>query len=152
MTSILVASISGAVGSVAFAVLYHVKPRHLFVALLGGLITTFLMVALADLGNLISNSIAAFIGALFCFVMARYRKAPFTVFMIPSLFPLVPGRALYYSMVAFLEHDNELFITNIVASIEIALGIAIGIMLANIFNTSFLMEKKKIVKRVERKE
>jgi len=149
MTNIWVASIAGAVGSAAFAVLYHVKPRHLPVALFGGFITTLIMFALGNLGNLISNSAAAFVGALFCFVMSRCRKAPFTVFMIPSLFPLVPGRALYYSMVAFLDHDNQLFVVNIVASVEIALGIAIGIMLASIFNTSFLLEKRKIEKRIK---
>lgn len=153
MTNIWIVSLAGGIGAAAFGLLYHLKPRHLPYAFVGGFITTLIMMAGTEsfgLGNLFSNFAASFVGALLCIFLARNKKAPFTVFMIPSLFPLVPGRALYYSMVGFMTHDSNLFNDNIVAAIEIAFGIAIGIMLANIFNGFYMKEKKK-VKRVKLK-
>jgi len=147
MTNILILSASGGIGSAAFGLLYRLKPKHLPVAFTGGFITTFVMfgcpMVLVD-SNLISNMLAALLGALFCYKMSYSKKAPFTVFMVPSLFPLVPGRALYFSMVGFIEHNKVLFVKNIMAATEIALGISVGIMLASIFNTYFQKEKKKL--------
>lgn len=152
MTNIWIVSFAGGVGAAAFGLLYHVKPKHLPYAMIGGFITTLIMMAgteTYELGNLISNFAASFFGALFCIFLSRHKKAPFTVFMIPSLFPLVPGRALYYSMVGFMEHNKELFINNIVSAVEIAFGIAIGIMLANIFNGFYLKGRKKVENRIK---
>ncbi len=152
MTNIWFVSVAGGIGAASFGLLYHLKPKHLPCALICGFITTLIMMAgteTYEFGNLISNFAASFCGALLCIFLSRYKKAPFTVFMVPSLFPLVPGRALYYSMVGFMTHDKELFIDNIVASVEIAFGIAIGIMLANIFNVFKKKEKKKVEKKTK---
>ena len=152
MTNIWLVSFAGGIGAISFGLLYHLKPKHLPYALICGFITTLIMMAgteTYEFGNLISNFAASFCGALLCIFLSRYKKAPFTVFMVPSLFPLVPGRALYYSMVGFMTHDKELFIDNIVASVEIAFGIAIGIMLANVFNVFYLKEKKKVEKKTK---
>lgn len=39
--------------------------------------------------------------------MARVRKAPANIFMIPGIIPLLPGGALYYTMSALIGGDMD---------------------------------------------
>lgn len=147
MMNILILSLSGGVGAAMFGLIYHIKPRHLPFTFVGGMLITFVMLVgmlLSGDNNFVSNLLAGFVGSLYCFFMARYRKAPFTVFMVPLLFPLVPGRALFYSMVGFMEHNKKMFLDNIATATEIALGIAIGTMIASLTYNLVWKEKKRI--------
>lgn len=143
MVEILSTSLAAALGTVAFGIIYHVHPRHLIFAFLGGLLTTVaLMLSLKwfDGNNLLSNCFAAFIGGIYCTLCAYKRQAPVTVFMIPSLFPLVPGRALYYSMSALVLHTGA-FVKNFTTAAEISFGIAVGIMFSNVICNTIIARK-----------
>ena len=141
MTEMLIICLSGAVGAITFGVLYHVNPRHLLLAFMGGLLTTTTLVLCMEWcggNNIISNAAAAFIGGVFSTWCAHKRHAPVPVFMIPSLFPLVPGRALYYSMSALVLHESAQFASNFLAAAEISFGIAVGMLFAGVFCDVFL--------------
>lgn len=153
MSDFLTLVIACGFGSAAFGVLFRVKPKHLIFTFLGGMLTTsILLVCLSAFegNNLLSNMVSSFFGTLYCILCAHWRKAPFTVFIVPSLFPLVPGKALYYTMVGFFEHDKSVFVENVVCATEIALGIAIGIMIGNIFNTIIRSRTRKVFDGVGR--
>ncbi|MGN0032322.1 MAG: threonine/serine exporter family protein [Candidatus Limimorpha sp.] len=153
MTNFWTLVIACGFGSTAFGVIFRVKPKHLFFIFIGGMLTTsMLLICLSyfDGNNLVANMVSSFFGTLYCILCAHWRKAPFTVFIVPSLFPLVPGKALYYTMVGFFEHDKSVFIENIVNATEIALGIAIGIMIGNIFNTIIKNRTRKVVDGIGR--
>ena len=65
--------------------------------------------------------------SMYCEIMARALKTPTTVFMIPSLLPLVPGSRLYYTMFYLFSGDQTLFMENMLAAVKICTGIAMAI-------------------------
>jgi len=146
MKGILLATAAGMVGTFAFAVIYHVKGRHLFYTLIGGGVTTVILMsllALTDGHNLLSNIAAAFAGGVYCMVCAYCRKAPSTVFLIPTLFPLVPGRNLYFAMIALVRHSRIQFVDNFAAAVEISFGIAVGVLLSSLFDIFVLQRCRR---------
>jgi uncharacterized membrane protein YjjB (DUF3815 family) len=58
--------------------------------------------------------------------MARARKAPTSVFLIPSVIPTVPGSNLYYFMQNLIHANSSEAISNLVTALSVALGIAGG--------------------------
>ena len=50
----------------------------------------------------LSCMVAASLTALYAEFMARWKKAPATIFLIPSVLPLIPGSNLYYMMSAIV--------------------------------------------------
>lgn len=147
MSNILVVSIFGGLGSMAFALLYHIKARHLFFAGLGGMLTTFVCLSVMELldgHHIAANLIAAFVGGVYSAICAYCRKAPSVLFLIPSLFVLVPGRSLYYSMMSFMHHNMDVFVSNIVTVVEISLGIAMGVMLSSMVGDVFFRRRSRL--------
>ena len=59
-------------------------------------------------------------------------KAPATVFLIPSIIPLVPGGRLYYTMRAIVDGDADSAKIYAMETIVIALGIAVGIVVISL--------------------
>lgn len=152
MTDILTLTLAGAIGTVAFGVIYHISPKHLWAAFSGGALTTCVLLAMLQVSNgnnLVSNAVAAFAGGVYCTVCAYWRKAPAPIFMIPALFPLVPGRALYYAMASWMLHDRVEFTNYFVAAAEISFGIAVGMMFATLVCNVFI--KRASVPRARRR-
>lgn len=67
--------------------------------------------------------------------MARRLKAPVTVFLTPTILPLVPGASLYYTIEAFFQGHLALALTYFAA-----LGRAIGAILLGIVTVNTIMK------------
>lgn len=153
MSTLLTATIAGAIGTFAFSIIYHLSPKHLPFTFIGGALTTFILVLtlyLPDSSILFSNMCAAFTGGVFCHICSYWRKAPFTAFIIPTIFPLVPGRNLYFSMIALMQHSRTQFADNFYDAIEISFGIAVGLTLSILVNKMIflpLFHRKKMTVR-----
>ena len=80
------------------------------------------------IGSFIATSVIAISGE-FC---ARRFKMPATVFIFPSLIPLVPGFALYRTMYALVQSDYSGFVRNGAETLFIAGSIAIAVAFVNI--------------------
>ena len=96
-------------GTFGFCILFHVPPRHMAPASIGGAIGWITFVYLSSNG---SSSIAAcFLGACVVSTLAevfsRAGKEATTLFIIPGIIPLVPGAPLYYTMRSLLDNDFE---------------------------------------------
>ena len=63
--------------------------------------------------------------------MARWRKAPANVYLIPGIVPLLPGSALYYAMEGAIYSDMEVFTQRGIDALLASLGIAGGILIAS---------------------
>lgn len=84
--------------------------------------------------------------------MARVRKAPVTVFLVPGILPLLPGSFLYYAMQALMAGQMELFQHNAVTLILVTLGISCGIVGASVLFTYCMKTLTRIkMIRVSRK-
>jgi uncharacterized membrane protein YjjB (DUF3815 family) len=79
------------------------------------------------LDPLITNMIATAVPCVYCDAMARVLKTPTTIFMIPTLLPLVPGSRLYYTMFYLFSGQQALFMENMLAAVKICTGIAMAI-------------------------
>lgn len=111
------------------AVIFDVPPKKLFWAMVGSIISCVLML-IGDkygLDPLITNMIATAVPCVYCEIMARVLKTPTTIFMIPSLLPLVPGSRLYYTMFYLFSGEQELFLDNMLIAVKICTGIAVAI-------------------------
>ena len=117
------------VALLGIAVIFDVPPKKMFWAMLGSIISCVLML-IGDkygLDPLITNMIATAIPCVYCEIMARVLKTPTTVFMIPTLLPLVPGSRLYYTMFYLFSGEQELFLDNMLIAVKICTGIAVAI-------------------------
>lgn len=117
------------VALLGIAVIFDVPPKKMFWAMVGSIISCVLML-IGDkygLDPLITNMIATAIPCVYCEIMARVLKTPTTVFMIPTLLPLVPGSRLYYTMFYLFSGEQELFLDTMLIAVKICTGIAVAI-------------------------
>ena len=117
------------VALLGIAVIFDVPPKKLPWAMLGSLISCVIMLIGDAIGldPLITNMAATALPCVYCEIMARVLKTPTTVFMIPSLLPLVPGSRLYYTMFYLFSGEQALFMDNMLAAVKICTGIAMAI-------------------------
>ena len=123
----------GGLGTLAYALVFHVGPRHVLVATMGGAMSWLLYHrVLARVGNVFLSAVVASMGVcLWSEGMARVRKAPANIFMIPGIIPLLPGGALYYTMSALIGGDMDTVMLKGKETGLMALGIVVGILVAS---------------------
>lgn len=100
MKEIIVQLLAACLGSLGFALLFGLHRRYLLPAALGGVLSWGgFLAARAWLGTeFLPCLIASALAVLYAELMARLLKTPATLFVIPSVLPLVPGGSLYYAM------------------------------------------------------
>ena len=115
----------------AFAVLFHISPRHLPLSALGGLLS---WAAYLLLGNLVPDLfyrilLVSILTAAYAEIVARVRKAPATLFLLPALIPLVPGSYVYYMMLSLVMSHPQDAREYLLLTTKWAIGLAAGISL-----------------------
>ena len=125
--------VCAALSTLGFALLFHVRPCHLPVATLGGALSwvAYLLAEKAGAGLFLGSLLAAMAVCLWSETMARVRKAPANVFLIPGIIPLLPGSKLYYTMSAMVSRDSETLFLQGTGTALVAVGIAGGIVVAS---------------------
>jgi uncharacterized membrane protein YjjB (DUF3815 family) len=118
-----------AVGSIGFAILFNIRGRRLLSVAVGGGLCWLLFLLL---NCWIENEagcffLVAMLVSLYDELMARVLKSPTTVFLLPSLVPLIPGASLYYTMVGAVSKHQVDFLARAVQTVELAGALAIGI-------------------------
>ena len=139
-------------GTFAFALFFHVRPRHLLLATLGGALSwlLYLLVLGRDHKVFLSALVASMGICLWAETLARLRKAPANIFLIPGIIPLLPGGALYYTMNALINGDMVTVIQKGKETGLVALGIVGGILIASELMRVILwgmVHRKKAVQR-----
>ena len=78
--------------------------------------------------------------------MARVLKSPTTVFISPSLIPLVPGASLYYTMTSMFGGDLAVFVGKALSTLQLAAALAFGVIVSSaimkFINKTFLQKRK----------
>lgn len=131
----LIQLVAAFTGSLGFAVLFNVQSARLFWAGLGGMIGWAVYLAL---GALYSSDVIRFFLASACFTLyadplARLKKTPTTVFLVPAAIPMVPGASLYRSMSFAVSGQWTSFAQQILYTLLLAAAIAAGIVCAMTF-------------------
>lgn len=143
---LMVQLITAFIGSMGFALLFNTRKERILPASLGGLMEwgIYLLSARYVAGDFISGLIASAFSAVYAEVLARYFKAPATVFFIPAMVPLMPGGSLYYTMSYTVQEEWAMAREYGFATAQCALSISVGISLvwsANHMLHSVLMRK-----------
>jgi uncharacterized membrane protein YjjB (DUF3815 family) len=148
MPNATVMLITAALSTLGFSILFYVHPRRLLMATLGGLLTTaaYLIAGRFIDGELLPNLFGALVGAGYSEIMARVTKVPVPIYMVPCVIPLVPGSGLYGTMFNFVTGNYSAAAEAGLRTLQTALGIAGGIVIASVLGILFrprLFKKKK---------
>jgi len=130
--------IGAALGSLGFGYMFNIKGNKVFVAAFNGGVGGFVYALGLAHGH--SNAVSLFFGSmavsLLSEIFARYFKCPVTTFLICALIPLVPGGAMYYTMLEVVKGNNDLAIAKAIDTCIQACSIAFGfILVASIVRT-----------------
>ena len=128
----LVAAIFGSIG---FAIFFNVRNRLLWLCTLGGFLAESVYLIAMNIGlpwsdnRFITVAIAAIFAAIFSEALSKKLKVPTTIFFIVSVIPLIPGRGLYFTMQCAVQQDWAKCADFAISTLQIALGIAVGIVI-----------------------
>ncbi|MBQ0064140.1 MAG: threonine/serine exporter family protein [Firmicutes bacterium] len=119
--------------SMGFAMVFHIKKEYLFYAGLGGAVTriVFLIAMSFTQSRSIYVCIAAMCASAYAYFMAGLKKTPSTVFLYPTIIPLIPGDLLYFTMEGLVNLNMDQFYASgfdlLVACIWMGLGFVVVI-------------------------
>jgi len=119
----------GCLGTLGFNVLFNIRGRKLLLATLGGTLSWSVFLALEPIlpGEAIRYLVSAMAVTIYGEVLARIEKTPTTTFLVPSVIPLIPGSALYYTMNYALNKHWSQFAQQAFYTVQLALCLAVGI-------------------------
>ena len=132
ITTTVIQLITGAIGSAAFGILFHMKNKYLPLAAIGGSLSwlTFLT-GKALWGNIFLPALTAgFIVDVYAEILARICKETSTSFFVTSVIPLIPGSTLYYCMSSIVEGNTTQALIYGRDTFLFAFGIAAGMSIA----------------------
>ena len=130
----LIQVVTGIIGTLGFGGLYNCKGKTLIAVSLGGGFAWAIQILLVALSvsQTISYLIVSLIISIFAEILARILKSPTTVFISPSLIPLVPGASLYYTMRSMFSGDVLNFSTTAIQTLELSAALAFGVILSTV--------------------
>lgn len=144
-SSIWVQLISCTLGTLGFGILFKLRGKNLTFAGIGAFFTWAVYLAAFNILSIEDYTRSRFIAALiastavaiYAQIMARVNKAPATVFLASSAFPLIPGANLYYMMYDVVIGDMSGFKNNAIMLVAICLAMAFGFTIVETINKYF---------------
>ena len=93
--------------------------------------------------NFLATLVASVFVAFYAFIMSRINKAPSTIFLTASVFPLIPGPNLYYMMYGCVSRDNAMAFNETIILLVTCLAIAFGFNIVDILSRSVMKMLKR---------
>lgn len=122
--------IAAFVGTIAFSVLFSVPKRNYPACGLIGGVGWLIYLLLSDvsfIGATGATYIATVVVILLSREMAVIQKCPATLFMIPGIFPLVPGAGIYWAAYYLVTNQLQLSLSSGLNACKAAVAIVLGI-------------------------
>ena len=126
--------LSGMLGTIGFSVLFRSDKKRILCNAVGGALTCLVYVIACHFFDhlVVQNFIPALFATIYAEVMARAVKAPATPILACSIISLVPGGKLYYTTYYFVTSDMEKFDITLGETLQIAAGLAVGIICVSV--------------------
>lgn len=121
------------IGCVGFGILFNVHSLGLPLCAWGGCLTWLVYLVSYKLTEniYVANFWATAFAAAYSEILARIRKYPALSYLVVSLFPLLPGAGIYYTMSYALEGNVNLAVHKGLETAAIAGVMAVGILLVS---------------------
>lgn len=118
------------IGCIGFSILFNIHGPGTLLCTLGGVLT-WLVYSLSiqgGSGEVLGYFLATFFASLYSEIMARIRKYPAISYLVVSIFPLIPGAGIYYTMNYAVQGDMVSFSAQGSHTIAIAGAMAVGVL------------------------
>jgi len=121
------------IGCIGFAILFNIHGPGGFLCALGGFGSWAVYLIALALGStaVMAYFWSSLFASLYSEVMARIRKYPAISYLVVSIFPLLPGAGIYYTIHHAVQGEMDLFATKGMQTISIAGIMAVGILLGS---------------------
>ena len=117
-------------GSLGFALLFHVRREKLLLASLGGLLAwgVYLLTGFVTGQDVVRYFAASVALTVYGETLARVKKCPATLFIVTASIPLIPGGSLYRTMQYFMQNDLAACSAQGLTTMLLAVSIAVGML------------------------
>jgi uncharacterized membrane protein YjjB (DUF3815 family) len=131
--------------SLGFGIVFQIRKEDLIYAGLGGAIIRIAYLIFMEITGyrIIYVALAAFCASVYAEVMASRKQVPSTLYLYPSIVPLIPGDLFYYAMGSVISMDSTGFLDNAGECILALLGISIGFVVCS-SATHYIKQKKMV--------
>ena len=135
------------IGCIGFSVYFNIHGPGMVVCAVGGVLTwtTYLVALELGVGLIYANFIGGLVASVYAEAMARIRRFPAISYLVVSLFPLLPGAGIYYTMAYAVQNEMTRFAAKGYQTAAIAAALALGILLVStIFRiwSNYAMQKR----------
>lgn len=125
--------IAAFVGCIGFSILFNIHGAGGMLCAIGGAISWIVFIVTYDKSG---SALAGYFwgttfSALYSEIMARIRKFPTTSYIVVSIFPLLPGASIYYTMRYALDRNMDGFLSKGIEAVSIAGTMAVSILLVS---------------------
>lgn len=143
--SILIQLISCTIACTGFAWWFKIRGIQVVYSGIGAFFTwgIYVVVYAIKPSNFLATLMGAIFVAFYAFVMSRVNKAPSTIFLTASVFPLIPGPNLYYLMYACVAGDISQAFGETVVLFATCLAIAFGFIIVDVVSRSIMYGMKR---------
>lgn len=126
---IIVHFIISVLATVSFAILFNApKKEVIFCGFTGAIAwTVYYTITRNNINIIFATLVAAFALTIFARFLAVTRKNPVTVYLLPGIFPLVPGAGIYYTAYYLFMGNTEMSGIKGLETLELAGAIVFGI-------------------------
>lgn len=130
MSDMIMQLVTAFLGSLGFALLFHVRGKNLLLGSLGGLLAwgVYLWMGCFTGQDVIRYFVASVVLTVYGETLARVVKCPATLFIVTASIPLIPGGSLYRTMQYFMLNDLEMFSKQGLTTVLLAVAIAVGML------------------------
>ena len=121
------------IGCIGFSIYYNIHGPGILVCTIGGVLTwgAYLLAQELGVGIIYANFLGGIVASVYAEVMARVRRFPAISYLVVSLFPLLPGAGIYYTMAYAVQNDMVRFAAKGYQTAVIAAALALGILLVS---------------------
>lgn len=120
-------------GCIGFAVIFNIHGPGGLLCAAGGILSwvTYCLVVESTGDDIMGYFWGAVISSAYSEIMARIRKYPAISYLVVSIFPLIPGAGVYFTMTHAVRGDMVSFADQGIHTIAIAAMMAVGILLVS---------------------
>ena len=126
---IIIEAIVAVFATISFAILFNAPRKEVVHCGLTGALgwIVYYVMTQQDFNSVLAALVATFCLTILSRCFAVIRKSPVTMYLLPGIFPLVPGAGIYYTAYYLFIGNNEMSGFKGLETLEIAGAIVFGI-------------------------